>query len=116
MNDRRRDILFWACLSTCILASRLSHVNVLWADEDYHLAGAIQVLQGKLPYRDFWYDKPPLNLLFYLMFGAREGFALRVADALFVCLCCAFAYRFAAHQWSKAEGYIAAALLAFFLI
>ena len=116
MNVRRRDILFWACLSACILASRLCHVNVLWADEDYHLAAAIQVLHGKLPYRDFWYDKPPLNLLFYLMFGAHEGIALRVADALFVCLCCALAYRFAAQLWSKAEGYIAAALFAFFLI
>jgi 4-amino-4-deoxy-L-arabinose transferase-like glycosyltransferase len=112
----RRDILFWACLSAAVLASRLCQVNVLWADEDYHLAAAIQALHGKLPYRDFWYDKPPLNLLFYLLFGARTGVALRLVDALFVCLCCALAFRFAARLWSKSEGYAAAALLAFFSI
>jgi hypothetical protein len=113
---RRGGILFWACLSAAVLVSRLCHLNVLWADEDYHLAAAIQVLHGKLPYRDFWYDKPPLNLVFYLLFGARTGVLLRVADAAFVCLCCVLAYRFSATIWSKREGYIAAALLAFFLI
>jgi hypothetical protein len=99
-----------------VLASRLCHINVLWADEDYHLAAAIQVLHGKLPYLDFWYDKPPLSLLFYLPFGARTGVALRVADTVFVCLCCFLAYRFGSRIWSKREGHIAAALLAFSLI
>src|SRR5215471_8769929 len=112
----RRNVAFWACLCCAVLASRLCHVNLLWSDEDYHLAAAIQVLHGKIPYRDFWYDKPPLNLLFYLLFGAHAGIALRVADAVFVCLCCVFAYRFAASLWSRREGQIAAALLAFFLI
>jgi hypothetical protein len=91
-------------------------MNVLWADEDYHLAAAIQVLHGKLPYRDFWYDKPPLNVLFYLLFGARTGLPLRLADTVFVCFCCSLAYRFAAQMWSRREGYIAAVLLAFFSI
>jgi hypothetical protein len=91
-------------------------VSLLWSDEDYHLAAAIQVLHGKIPYRDFWYDKPPLNLLFYLLFGAHVGVALRAADTAFVCLCCILAYRFAASLWSKREGQVAAALLAFFLI
>jgi hypothetical protein len=103
-------------LAAAVLVSRLSHVHILWADEDYHLAAAIQVLAGKLPYRDFWYDKPPLNLLFYLAFGARTAVPLRVADASFVCLCCALAYRFAAALWSRREGYFAAAALAFFSI
>jgi hypothetical protein len=107
---------FWLCLSAAVAASRLSHLHILWADEDYHLAAAIQVLAGKVPYRDFWYDKPPLNLLFYLAFGARTGLPLRLAGALFVCLCCALAYRFAAALWSRREGYLAAAALAFFSI
>ena len=53
---------FWVSLCALVLASRMSHVNILWADENYHLAAGIQVLAGKFPYRDFWYDKPPLNL------------------------------------------------------
>ncbi len=109
-------ILFWLCLSAVVLASRLCHANILWADEDYHLAAAIQVMHGKFPYRDFWYDKPPLNLVFYLLFGARTGIALRVADTLFVCLCCALIYRFASQLWSRREGFLAAGALAFFLI
>ncbi len=104
----RRDALFWSCLAAAIVASRLCHINILWADEDYHLAAAIQTLHGKLPYRDFWYDKPPLNLAFYLLFGAKTGMALRLADSAFVLLCCALAF-----LW---ERYAAAALLAFFLI
>ena len=116
MIRTRVAFLFWLCLSAIVLASRLCHANILWADEDYHLAAAIQVLHGKFPYRDFWYDKPPLNLAFYLLFGARTGVVLRVADTLFVCLCCALIYRFASHLWSRREGFLAAGALAFFLI
>jgi hypothetical protein len=117
-RDREGVILalFWAFLAATVLASRLCHVHILWADEDYHLAAAVQVLAGKLPYRDFWYDKPPLNLLFYLLFGARTGVLLRLADSAFVVLCCALAFRFAASLWSRLEGLLAAAALAFFSI
>lgn len=108
--------LFWISLSAAVLASRLFHIHILWADEDYHLAAAIQVLAGKFPYRDFWYDKPPLNLLFYLLFGARTGVPLRLADSAFVILCCALAFRFAEALWSRREAYLAAAALAFFSI
>ena len=111
-----RAWIFWVCLSASVAASRLSHVYLLWTDEDYHLAAAIQVLAGEFPYRDFWYDKPPLNLSFYLMFGAWPGIPLRLADAVFVCLCCALAYLFAAAMWSRREGFLAASALAFFSI
>src|ERR1700741_215173 len=108
MTLRRRDVLFWSCLAAAVVASRLCHVNLLWADEYYHLAAAIQALHGKTPYRDFWYDKTPLNLAFYLLFGARTGVPLRIADSVFVVLCSAIAFRY--------EKYTAAAALAFFLI
>ena len=111
-----RAWVYWLSLSAALVASRLSHIYLLWTDEDYHLAAAIQVLAGKFPYRDFWYDKPPLNLSFYLMFGASTGLPLRVADAAFVCLCCALAYHLAKGLWSQREGYLAAAALAFFSI
>jgi hypothetical protein len=112
----RSGVLFWICLCAAVLATRLAHVHLLWADEDYHLAAAIQALHGKLPYREFWYDKPPLNLGFYLTLGARTGAILRIADALFVILCCALAYEFASKLWSRREGFFAAAAMAFFLI
>jgi hypothetical protein len=111
-----RAWIFWLCLSGAVAASRLSHIYILWADEDYHLAAAIQVLAGKFPYRDFWYDKPPLNLSFYLAFGAWHGLPLRLADAVFVSLCCVLAYLLAAALWSPREGYLAAAALAFFSV
>ncbi len=112
----KQPAFFWLCLSAAVVFSRLADAHILWADEDYHLAAAIQVLFGKLPYRDFWYDKPPLNLLFYLLFGARTGIALRLADSAWVILCCALAYRFAAAIWSRVEGFLAAGVLAFFSI
>ncbi len=116
MSLSREAVLFWLCLLAVVLGSRLCHAKILWADEDYHLASAIQVLHGKIPYRDFWYDKPPLNLAFYLLFGARTGVVLRVADAVFVCLCCAVAYRFASQLWTRREGFLAAAALALFQV
>jgi hypothetical protein len=116
MTSRRAALLFWIGLAAMLVLSRLAHLNILWADEDYHLAGAIQVLWGKFPYRDFWYDKPPLNLAWFLLFGAQTGAVLRVAGALLDLGCCVLAYRFACQLWSRAEGFVAAGLLAFFLI
>jgi hypothetical protein len=94
---------------------RLAHWNLLWADEDYHVAAAVNILHGKVPYRDFWYDKPPLNAVFYLLIGGHAGIALRLLDAGYVLLACYLAYRLASAWWSTKEGHTAALLLAFFM-
>jgi 4-amino-4-deoxy-L-arabinose transferase-like glycosyltransferase len=109
----RRAILFWSVLGLALAASRLAHLHILWADEDYHLAAAIQILHGKVLYRDLWYDKPPGAALLALLFGAYPGWPLRIAGTLFAIATCALAYRFARRLWSPREGYIAAALLGF---
>jgi len=115
--QRKRDIpLFFLLLFAIVFATRLCHRSILWADEDYHLAAAIQVLYGKVPYRDIWYDKPPLNLGFYLLFGARVGWALRLAGAVFITAASALAFRFASRLWTRREGFLAALLLAFYLV
>ena len=75
----RPSIWFWVSLTALLLLSRLCHVNILWADEDYHLAAGIQMLHGKMLYRDFWYDKPPLSAMAALLFGAWPGWPLRIA-------------------------------------
>lgn len=108
--------LFWTGLAALLLASRLCHSYILWADEDYHLAAAIQMLHGKMLYRDLWYDKPPLAALLCLLFGAADGWPLRVAGAVVALGCCATAFAVAAQLWSHREGFFAAALLAFFLV
>ena len=79
---QRPAVWFWVCLTGAILLSRLSHINILWADEDYHLAAAIQMLHGKMLYRDVWYDKPPLSAMVALLFGAWPGWPLRVAGTV----------------------------------
>ncbi len=108
--------LFWTALAALLLASRLCHSYALWADEDYHLAAAIQMLHGKMLYRELWYDKPPLAVLLCLLFGAWDGWPLRVAGAVVALGCCASAFAVAARLWSRREGFFAAALLAFFLV
>jgi 4-amino-4-deoxy-L-arabinose transferase-like glycosyltransferase len=110
---RRSSVWFWVSLTGALLLSRLCHANILWADEDYHLAAAIQMLHGKMLYRDLWYDKPPLTALVALLFGALPGWPLRIASSLFAAASCAVAYRFASGIWSRHEGYCAALLLAF---
>jgi len=93
---------------------RLAHVHLLWADEDYHLAAAINVLHGKVPYRDFWYDKPPLSAFYYLPIGGFASWPLRLLDAAYICAACYLTSRLARCWWGEAEGYAAASLLAFF--
>ena len=105
------------CLLTVIVlcSLRLAHIHLLWADEDYHLAAAIQIIHGKIPYRDFWDDKPPLSAFYYLLIAGYPGWPLRLLDAGYASTACYFAYRLARTWWSEAEGCLAAILLAFFL-
>ena len=94
---------------------RLCHSHILWADEDYHLAAAIQILHGKLLSRDLWYDKPPLAAWVYAALGAFPGWPLRLFDAFYILAVCVAMYRFARDVWSASEGFVAAGLLGFFL-
>lgn len=97
-----------------LVCLRFAHVHLLWADEDYHLAAAIQILHGKLPYRDFWYDKPPLSATYYLLIAGHAGWLLRILDAIYIGVACYLAYCLARKLWGAAEGWTAALLLAFF--
>jgi hypothetical protein len=95
---------------------RLSFLKLLWSDEDYHLAAAINILHGKVPYRDFWYDKPPLAALYYLGTGGFPGAWLRVWDAAYVLAACWLAYRIAREWWGEREGWVAAGLIALLIV
>ncbi len=90
------------------LVSRLSHWNVLWIEEAYPSAAAINILQGRLPYFDFWFDKPPLTAYLYTLWAGETGIPLRLAGALYVTLCAVLMAR-------VAKGPLAGLLLAFFL-
>src|SRR6185437_2342195 len=77
---------------------------------------AAQMLHGKTLYSGIWYDKPPLVALFHLLAAGRDGVLLRIADALYAWTACLFAYLLAAALWTRREAFLAASLLAFFLI
>ena len=104
-----------ALLFVFILATRLCHQGIVWVEEAYPAAAAIQILHGKALYRDFWFDKPPLSPLLYLLWGAHLGIPLRIAGALFVFACAIAAFRFATDLWGEREGLTAAWLIGFFL-
>jgi 4-amino-4-deoxy-L-arabinose transferase-like glycosyltransferase len=106
---------FFAGLFAITLLLRLCHSHLLWPDEDYHLAAAIQLLRGKMLYRDFWYDKPPLSALSYALIGAPTGWALRLFDSVWILAICIVAFRFARDLFGETEGLVAAGLMAFFL-
>ncbi len=110
-----RPRLLFGLLFAVVLAARLCHVDILWVEECYPAAAAIQMLHGKIPYRDFWFDKPPLAPLIYLLWAAETGWKLRLAGALFVTLACWLLWRFAREKWGQREAAWAAALAAFFL-
>ncbi len=112
----RKTTLFFAGLLLLLMASRLCHVRILWEGDTYPLAAAQQIEHGKTLYRDIWFDKPPLLPIFYLLWGASAGWALRLAGAMYAWLICWTGYRFARDLWSEAEGLWAAGLLGFFLV
>jgi hypothetical protein len=97
------------------LGSRLCHLRILWVEEGYPSAAAINLLAGRLPYRDFWFDKPPLSALLYALWGGHTGLPLRIAGALYVTLCCWLLYTLAAREWGEREAALSSGLLAFFL-
>ena len=103
-------------LAALLVGGRLCHESILWEGDTLPLAAAAQMAHGKALYRDVWYDKPPLVPAFYLLSGARPGWALRLEDALYALLACWLAYRFARELWGEREGQWAAGLLGFFLV
>jgi hypothetical protein len=111
----RKTALFFALLFALVASARIAHNGILWAEEGLPLAAAREMLGGRVLYSGIWFDKPPLLVLSYLLWGAQAGWILRLAGALYVTLASWIAYRFAADLWSPREGYWAAALLAFFL-
>jgi 4-amino-4-deoxy-L-arabinose transferase-like glycosyltransferase len=113
--ERRNCALFFAALFAVTLVLRLCHARILWADEDYHIAAGIQILGGKLLYRDLWYDKPPLAAMVYAAMGALPGWPLRLFDGLFVLAVSIATWRFARDLWGRREAFIAAGLMVFFL-
>jgi four helix bundle protein len=107
---------FFLTLFVLVLAARLCHLDILWPEETLPLAAAAQMAHGKVLYRDIWFDKPPLLAWTYLGLGARDGFPLRLAGALYVLLACWIAWRFASDLWGRREALWAAGLLAFYLV
>jgi len=103
-------------LAAVLIAARLCHVAILWAEETLPLAAARQMQAGKVLYRDIWFDKPPLAPLLDRALGAQAGWPLRLAGALYALLACWLAFRFARDLWGEREGVWAAGLMGFFLV
>lgn len=112
----KRTRLLFLTLFTLLLAARLCHLDILWAEETLPLAAAAQMARGKMLYRDLWFDKPPLVAATCLAWGARDGLPLRLAGALYALLACWIAWRFARELWGEREARWAASLLAFYLV
>lgn len=110
-----RPSLLFAGIFAATLLLRLCHSSVLWVEEAYPTAAALEMLRGQALYRDIWFDKPPLFPLLYLLWGAAQGPLLRLAGAFFVTLAAASAWFATRRLAGPREAALAAALLAFFL-
>jgi hypothetical protein len=115
-DDRAARGVLFALIAIVAAATRLCHSGILWADDDLPLAAAMQLVRGKILYRDVWFDKPPLTAWVDLLWGARPGVGLRLAGAAFAVAAAAAAWHFARAKWGGREGLFAAGLAAFFLI
>uniref|UniRef100_Q01Q00 Glycosyltransferase RgtA/B/C/D-like domain-containing protein n=1 Tax=Solibacter usitatus (strain Ellin6076) TaxID=234267 RepID=Q01Q00_SOLUE len=108
--------ILFLLLFALLLAARLCHVEILWAEETLPLAAAQQMRAGKVLYRDIWFDKPPVAPVLCRVLGGEAGWLLRAAGSLYALLCCWIAFAFARDLWGEREGRWAAGLLGFFLI
>jgi hypothetical protein len=102
-------------IAVVVIATRLCHSHVLWADDNLPLAAAMEIARGKTLYREVWFDKPPLVAWIALLWGARAGVLLRLAGAAYVLATAAAAWQFARTKWSEREGLLAACFVALFL-
>jgi len=114
-EDRAARGVLFALIAIVAAITRLCHSRILWADDDLPLAAAMQLIRGKILYRDVWFDKPPLTAWVYLLWGARPGVSLRLAGAAFVVAVAVAAWQLARTQWGEREGFFAAGFAAFFL-
>src|ERR1035437_2194471 len=73
--------LFFLLLFALLVAARLCHVEILWAEETLPLAAAQQMRAGKVLYRDIWFDKPPFAPVLYAALGGEAGWRLRLGGA-----------------------------------
>ncbi len=95
--------------------ARFCHIDILWVEEAYPTAAAMEILHGKMLYRDIWFDKPPLYAYVYTLWGAQPGFWLRLADGVYLLICCGLIFRFAQKMWGATEAFLATVLLGFYL-
>jgi hypothetical protein len=102
-------------LAAVVAITRFCHWRVVWVEEAYPMAAALEMLRGRMLYRDIWFDKPPLFPVYYALVGAQYGWPLRLAGTLLILACCYAAFLLAKEWWSEREGLTAAALLGFFL-
>jgi hypothetical protein len=105
----------FALIAAVLVATRLCHSSVLWADDTLPLAAAMEIARGKTLYRDIWFDKPPLVAWICLLWGARAGILMRLAGAAYAMAGAVAAWQFARARWSEREGLFAACFAAFFL-
>jgi len=105
----------FAGLFAVLLAARMCHVGILWPEEDLPLAAAAQMSNGRMLYLDAWFDKPPLLAAVHLLWGARDGWPIRLGGAIHAWIACFLGWLLARDWWGEREGWIAAGLLGFFL-
>ena len=115
LRETERRNYWLAALFVFLLATRLCHLHILWAEEGYGAAGALQILNGKALYRDIWFDKPPLAAWLYVLWGALPGWPMRIAGTVLAWLAAFAAFRCGVRLWSQREGIWAAGITAFFL-
>jgi hypothetical protein len=111
-----KTVLLFLLLAALLIAARLCHLEILWAEETLPLAAAQQMHAGKTLYRDIWFDKPPFAPALYWVLGSQVGVVLRLAGALYALLACWIAWIFARDLWTGREAMWAAGLMGFFLI
>ena len=114
-NNYKKDILVAFCLLFFTLIFRLPSffpAVINWDESTYILMGQ-SILDGHLPYIDFWEIKPPIAFLSYALAIALLGksiVSVRIAGALCVAVVAFFTYLVGKSLWNLRTGILAATM------
>jgi 4-amino-4-deoxy-L-arabinose transferase-like glycosyltransferase len=109
-------IFFLFLFTTLVRFPFLFQANLDWDEATYIIMGQ-SLLDGNLPYIQYWEIKPPLAFLpyaFFIWFFGHSIIGIRLGAALCVLISGYIIYLIGNHLWGKLTGFLAAIIFIFF--
>lgn len=106
----------FAALSIIFLAVQATHFRYSVSDENTYFYMSKLLIEGNMPYRDFFYAHPPIHLIYLSIFQTIFGFnimVMKATSAIPVIIAAAFMFSIAREKLGNIEAILATAIFYF---